>query len=146
MRPTAALPISPGRITARCCGTGSPVGMRGFMPWNAKAASTRTTPCRLPAGGCVIHNQRVIHGTGANLSNQDRLACVLVFGRGSGAGDRVAQLPLAGTAGARLAAAGRAAGASLAPAVGIRPTSLRTLLYDIKRAALALRRVYVTGG
>ncbi len=36
-------------------------------------------PCPLPAGGCVIHNQRTVHGAGPNLSDNDRMAYVLIF-------------------------------------------------------------------
>jgi ectoine hydroxylase-related dioxygenase (phytanoyl-CoA dioxygenase family) len=46
----------------------------GFDPADA-------VPCPLPAGGCVIHTQRALHGAGPNRSDRDRLAYVLVFDR-----------------------------------------------------------------
>jgi len=36
-------------------------------------------PCPLPMGGCVVHTQRTVHGAGPNVSDQDRLAYVLIF-------------------------------------------------------------------
>jgi Phytanoyl-CoA dioxygenase (PhyH) len=35
--------------------------------------------CPLPTGGCVIHNQRTVHGAGPNISDRDRMAYVLIF-------------------------------------------------------------------
>jgi ectoine hydroxylase-related dioxygenase (phytanoyl-CoA dioxygenase family) len=35
--------------------------------------------CPLPAGGCVIHTQRTIHGAGPNVSDRERMAYVLIF-------------------------------------------------------------------
>lgn len=35
--------------------------------------------CPLPAGGCVMHTGRVVHGAGRNHSDADRLAYVLIF-------------------------------------------------------------------
>ncbi|HEY1413804.1 MAG TPA: phytanoyl-CoA dioxygenase family protein, partial [Rhodopila sp.] len=37
--------------------------------------------CPLAAGGCVIHNGRTVHGAGPNISDQDRMAYVLIFDR-----------------------------------------------------------------
>ncbi len=36
--------------------------------------------CPLPAGGCVLHKTRTVHGAGANMTDQPRWAYVLVFG------------------------------------------------------------------
>jgi ectoine hydroxylase-related dioxygenase (phytanoyl-CoA dioxygenase family) len=46
--------------------------VEGFDPSDA-------VPCPMPAGGCVVHNQRTLHYAGPNLSDQDRLAYVLIF-------------------------------------------------------------------
>ncbi|MFL5284377.1 MAG: phytanoyl-CoA dioxygenase family protein [Rhodopila sp.] len=35
--------------------------------------------CPLPAGGCVMHTQRTVHGAGPNVSGRERLAYVLIF-------------------------------------------------------------------
>jgi hypothetical protein len=109
-------------------------------------------PCRLPAGGCVIHKQRVIHGAGANLSDQDRLAYVLVFDRVPMPAAEPRSFPWRAqqrTARAQRERAWRQQGGLLVhlwrQRSRIRPSSLRTLLYDIKRAVRAVRRVYVTG-
>jgi ectoine hydroxylase-related dioxygenase (phytanoyl-CoA dioxygenase family) len=45
-------------------------------PFDEKSAVT----CPLPAGGCVLHQPRTIHGSTANESNAPRLAYIMAFG------------------------------------------------------------------
>ncbi|MBS0639020.1 MAG: phytanoyl-CoA dioxygenase family protein [Proteobacteria bacterium] len=101
--------------------------------------------CPLPAGGCVMHNQRTVHGAGPNVSSHDRLAYVLIF-------DCVpvpARMPRAfpwreqqHTARAQRELAWRRRGGLLVhlwrQRSRVRVTSLRTLLFDCRRAVMAL--------
>jgi Phytanoyl-CoA dioxygenase (PhyH) len=43
----------------------------------------RAVACPLPAGGCTIHDQRILHCTDNNLSGVDRYAYILMFGMAS---------------------------------------------------------------
>lgn len=65
-----------------------PVQPHGFPGGDARVHALECTSgfdpkdgvvCALPAGGCVIHNQRTLHAAPANVSEGDRLAYVLIF-------------------------------------------------------------------
>jgi ectoine hydroxylase-related dioxygenase (phytanoyl-CoA dioxygenase family) len=126
--------------------------MHGFIPGMQDFDPGDAAPCPLPVGGCVIHNQRVVHGAGPNRSDRDRLAYVLVF-------DRV-PVPATGprsfpwraqqrTARAQRELAWRRQGGLLVHLWRQRSRirlSLRMLHYDIRWAARALRRAYAPGG
>jgi ectoine hydroxylase-related dioxygenase (phytanoyl-CoA dioxygenase family) len=40
---------------------------------------SKIVPCPLSAGSCTVHTAQTLHGTGPNLSDQPRMAYVLVF-------------------------------------------------------------------
>ncbi len=104
--------------------------------------------CPLEAGGCVIHNQRTVHGAPPNVSGQDRLAYVLIF-------DTVpvpAKIPRSfpwraqhKTARAQRELAWRRHGGLLVhlwrQRNRVRLTNPRTLLFDMRRAAWAVGRI-----
>jgi ectoine hydroxylase-related dioxygenase (phytanoyl-CoA dioxygenase family) len=108
--------------------------------------------CPLPAGGCVIHNQRTVHGAPPNVSDSDRLAYVLIF-------DTVpvpARVPRSfpwrsshKTARAQRELAWRRQGGLLVhmwrQRNRMRFSSPRTLLFDLRRALRAMRRIVVAG-
>ncbi|MFL5256382.1 MAG: phytanoyl-CoA dioxygenase family protein [Rhodopila sp.] len=117
----------------------------GFDPADA-------VPCPLPAGGCVIHTQRALHGAGPNRSDRDRLAYVLVFDRLPVPATEPRSFPWRAqqrTARAQRELVWRRQGGLLVHLWRQRSRirlNLRTLWYDMRRAARALRRAYVTGG
>lgn len=107
----------------------------------------------LPAGGCVIHNQRTVHGAGPNVSDRDRLAYVLIFDLVPTPGSAQRAFPWRAqhkTARARRELAWRRHGGLVVhlwrQRTRLRVTSLRTLLFDIRRAARAVRRMCLTRG
>jgi hypothetical protein len=117
----------------------------GFDPRDA-------VPCPLPAGGCVIHTGRTVHGAGPNVSDTDRLAYVLIF-------DKVptpAKVPRIfpwraehKTARTQRELAWRRQGGLLLhlwrQRNRMRVTSLRTLIFDLRRAARAVRKLVAAG-
>jgi Phytanoyl-CoA dioxygenase (PhyH) len=62
---THRFPHGDARVHALDCGDGLDV--------------SDAVTCPLPAGGCVIHCQRTIHGAGPNISGRERMAYVLIF-------------------------------------------------------------------
>jgi hypothetical protein len=104
--------------------------------------------CPLPTGGCVIHNGRTVHGAGPNTSDGDRMAYVLIF-------DLVptpARVPRSfpwreqhRTARAQRELEWRRHGGLLVhlwrQRRRVRITNIRTLLFDMQRAARAVRRM-----
>jgi len=108
--------------------------------------------CPLPLGGCVIHSGRTVHGAGPNISDQDRMAYVLIF-------DRVptpARLPRHfpwreqhRTARAKRELEWRRSGGLLVhlwrQRTRMRITSVKTLAFDLRRAAQAVRRIVLAG-
>jgi len=116
----------------------------GFDPRDAVS-------CPLAAGGCVIHSQRTVHGAGPNVSDRDRMAYVLIF-------DLVpvpARVPRTfpwraehRPARAQRELDWRRHGGLLVhlwrQRSRMRVTSVRTLLFDIRRAAKAVRRMVLT--
>lgn len=104
--------------------------------------------CPLPAGGCVIHNGRTVHGAGPNVSDQDRLAYVLIFDRVPVPAREHRTFPWRDrqqTARAERERAWRRQGGLLVhlwrQRSRIRVTSLRTLAFDMRRAARAAWRL-----
>jgi hypothetical protein len=105
-------------------------------------------PCPIPAGGCVIHNQRTLHYAGPNTSDRPRLAYVIIF-------DVVptpAQAPRSfpwraehNPARAHRERAWRRRGGLLIhlwrQRSRLRMTNIRALLFDVRRALEALRRI-----
>jgi hypothetical protein len=113
----------------------------GFNPRDAVA-------CPMPAGGCVIHSQRTIHGAGPNVSDRDRLAYVLIFDRVPTPAAAVRDFPWRArqqTARAQRELEWRRRGGLLVhlwrQRKRARLTDMRTLLFDIRRAARAVRRI-----
>ena len=116
----------------------------GFDPRKAVA-------CPLPAGGCVIHNGRVVHGAGPNVSDQDRMAYVLIFDRVPTPARQPRHFPWRAqhrTARAQRELEWRRSGGLLVhlwrQRTRVRVTSARTLLFDLRRAARAMRRLVLT--
>jgi hypothetical protein len=112
----------------------------GFDPGDA-------VPCPLPAGGCVIHTGRTLHGAGPNRSDHDRMAYVLIFDRVPVPARQPRQFPWREqhrTARAKREQEWRRHGGLLVhlwrQRTRVRVTSLRTLLFDVRRAARAMRR------
>jgi hypothetical protein len=113
----------------------------GFDPKDAVS-------CPLPAGGCVIHNGRIVHGAGPNLSGEDRLAYVLIFDLVPVPAREVRVFPWRAehkTARAEREKEWRRHGGLLVhlwrQRNRIRVTSVRTLLFDLRRAVRAMRRM-----
>ena len=107
--------------------------------------------CPVPAGWCVIHNGRTLHGAGPNLSDGDRMAYVLIFDRVPTPARVARQFPWRAehrTARAQRELAWRRSGGLLVhlwrQRKRMRVTSVRTLLFDIRRAARAVRRMVLT--
>jgi hypothetical protein len=118
--------------------------LSGFDP--AKAVS-----CALPTGGCVIHNGRTVHGAGPNTSDSDRLAYVLIFDRVPTPAKEPRYFPWRErqqTARAEREREWRRHGGLLVhlwrQRSRVRVTNLRTLAFDLKRAARAVRRLVPT--
>jgi hypothetical protein len=104
--------------------------------------------CPLLAGGCVIHNGRTVHGAGPNISDQDRMAYVLIFDLVPTPARNPRHFPWREhhrTARARRELEWRRHGGLLVhlwrQRNRIRFTSVRTLLFDVRRAARAMRRL-----
>jgi hypothetical protein len=113
----------------------------GFDPADAVA-------CPLPAGGCVLHNQRTVHGAGPNVSDRDRMAYVLIFDRVPRAALVARQFPWRleqRTARERRELEWRRHGGLLVhlwrQRARVRLNSPRTLISDLRRAARAVRRL-----
>lgn len=108
--------------------------------------------CSLPAGGCVIHHTRTVHGAGPNVSDRDRMAYVLIFDRVPTPVRQPREFPWREhhrTARAQRELAWRRHGGLLVhlwrQRTRIRVTSVRTLLFDLRRAARAMRRMLLAG-
>ena len=117
----------------------------GFEP--ATAVS-----CPLPTGGCVIHNGRTVHGAGPNVSDRDRLAYVLIFDRVPIPASQPRQFPWREnhrTAREQREREWRRQGGLLVhlwrQRNRVRVTSVRTLVFDMRRAARAVRRLVLAG-
>jgi hypothetical protein len=102
----------------------------------------------LAAGGCIIHNGRTLHGAGPNSSDQDRLAYVLIFDRVPTPVRQVRHFPWRDqhkTARSQREREWRRHGGLLVhlwrQRSRLRVTSVNTLLFDIRRAARAMRRM-----
>jgi hypothetical protein len=113
----------------------------GFDPRDAAA-------CAVPAGWCVIHTGRTLHGAGPNLSDSDRMAYVLIFDRVPTPARVARQFPWRAehrTARAQRELAWRRNGGLLVhlwrQRTRMRVTSVRTLLFDMRRAARAVRKM-----
>ena len=106
----------------------------------------------LPSGGCVIHNQRTVHGAGPNVSDRDRMAYVLIFDLVPTPAKQPRSFPWRAhhqTARAKRELAWRRQGGLLVhlwrQRSRMRLTSVRTLVFDMRRAVRALRRICLTG-
>jgi hypothetical protein len=117
----------------------------GFDPMDAVS-------CPLPQGGCVIHHGRTVHGAGPNLSDHDRMAYVLIFDLVPTPAREVRHFPWRAqhrTARAQRELQWRRHGGLLVhlwrQRSRVRLTSLATLLFDMRRAARAMRRLVRTG-
>lgn len=104
--------------------------------------------CPLSAGGCVIHNGRTVHGAGPNASGGDRMAYVLIFDTVPVPAKTERHFPWRAqhkTARAQRELEWRRHGGILVhlwrQRSRVRVTSIRTLLFDMRRAARAVRRV-----
>jgi hypothetical protein len=113
----------------------------GFDPRDAVS-------CPLPAGGCVIHTGRTLHGAGPNRSDHDRMAYVLIFDRVPVPAHQPREFPWRAqhrTARAQREREWRRHGGLLVhlwrQRTRVRVTSVRTLLFDMRRAARAMRRM-----
>jgi hypothetical protein len=113
----------------------------GFDPRNA-------VQCPLPAGGCVIHTQRILHGAGPNVSDRDRMAYVLIFDRVPTPARAIRHFPWREKhrpARERREREWRRHGGLLVhlwrQRRRVRVNSFRTLLFDLRRAANAVRRI-----
>jgi hypothetical protein len=109
--------------------------------------------CPLPAGGCVIHNGRTLHGAGPNQSYHDRMAYVLIFDRVPTPARQPREFPWReqqDTARARRERVWRRNGGLVVhlwrQRSRVRVTNLRTILFDLRRAARAMRRAILTPG
>ncbi len=112
----------------------------GFDPAEAVA-------CPLPAGGCVIHNGRTLHGAGPNRSGRDRMAYVLIFDRVPVPARHSREFPWRAqhnTARTKRERAWRRQGGLLVhlwrQRSRVRITNLRVLLFDLRRAMKATQR------
>ena len=108
--------------------------------------------CPLPAGGCVVHNQRTLHGAGPNISDSVRMAYVLIFDLVPTPVSVPRQFPWRAehrTARAERELAWRRHGGLLVhlwrQRTRMRVTSVRTLLFDVQRALRAVRRMVRVG-
>lgn len=117
----------------------------GFDPDQAVA-------CPLPAGGCVIHTGKTVHGAGPNPSERDRMAYVLIFDKVPVPAKTQREFPWRAqhqTARAKRELEWRRSGGLLVhlwrQRSRVRVTSVRTLLFDMRRAARAVKRVVTTG-
>ena len=107
--------------------------------------------CPLPAGGCVIHNARTVHGAGPNVSDSERRAYELIFDRVPTPARVVRHFPWREyhrPARARRELEWRRHGGLLVhlwrQRTRVRLTSIRTLAFDMRRAARAIRRILQT--
>ncbi|HQT76446.1 MAG: hypothetical protein B7Z80_05415 [Rhodospirillales bacterium 20-64-7] len=107
--------------------------------------------CPLPAGGCVIHNGRTVHGAGPNVSDRERLAYVMIFDRVPTPARTPREFPWRAkhrTARAAREREWRRHGGLLVhlwrQRSRVRMTNLRTLVFDLRRAARAVRRLCLT--
>ncbi|WP_428537846.1 phytanoyl-CoA dioxygenase family protein [Rhodopila sp.] len=110
-----------------------------------------TVACPVPAGWCVIHTGRTLHGAGPNLSDGERMAYVLIFDRVPTPARAAREFPWRAehrTARAQREMAWRRNGGLLVhlwrQRTRMRVTSVRTLLFDIRRAARAVRNLVLT--
>jgi hypothetical protein len=108
--------------------------------------------CPLSAGGCVIHNGRTLHGAGPNVSDRERMAYVLIFDRVPTPARTARHFPWREehrTARAQRELEWRRHGGLLVhlwrQRNRMRVTSIRTLLFDMRRAARAVRRLVLVG-
>jgi ectoine hydroxylase-related dioxygenase (phytanoyl-CoA dioxygenase family) len=105
-------------------------------------------PCPLPAGGCVIHNGRTLHGAGPNLSGGDRMAYVLIFDKVPTPAQQPRHFPWREQhrpARARRELEWRRHGGLLVHLWRQRTRiRMRTLPYDLLRAARAVRRLVLS--
>ena len=104
--------------------------------------------CPLQAGGCVIHTGRTVHGAGPNVSADDRMAYVLIFDRVPTPAQAPRHFPWREhhrTARAQRELDWRRRGGLLVhlwrQRTRVRVTSVRTLIFDIRRATRALFRI-----
>jgi len=104
--------------------------------------------CQIPAGGCVIHVGRTVHGAGPNTTDRERMAYVLIFDRVPVPAKVQRHFPWLSqhkTARAKRELEWRRHGGILVhlwrQRTRVRITSVRTLLFDVRRAARAVRRV-----
>jgi hypothetical protein len=106
-------------------------------------------PCPLPAGGCVIHTGRTLHGAGPNLSGGDRMAYVLKFDRLPTPAQQPKHFPWREQhrpARAQRELEWRRRGGLLVHLWRQRSRiRMHTLPYDLYRAARALRRIVLSG-
>ncbi|HEX2943292.1 MAG TPA: phytanoyl-CoA dioxygenase family protein [Rhodopila sp.] len=109
---------------------------------------SQAVSCPLPAGGCVIHNGRTVHGAGPNVSDQERLAYVMIFDRVPTPARVPREFPWRAqhrTARAQREREWRRHGGLLVhlwrQRSRLRMTNLRTLAFDLRRAARAVRRL-----
>jgi hypothetical protein len=112
----------------------------GFDPAAAVA-------CHLDTGGCVIHTQRTIHYAGPNLSDEPRLAYVLIFDLVPVPARTPREFPWRAahrTARAARERTWRRRGGLVVhmwrQRSRLRVTSLRHLMFDLRRAVRAFRR------
>ncbi|WP_428489937.1 phytanoyl-CoA dioxygenase family protein [Rhodopila sp.] len=110
-----------------------------------------TVACPVPAGWCVIHTGRTLHGAGPNPSDGDRMAYVLIFDRVPTPTRAAREFPWRAehrTARAQREMAWRRNGGLLVhlwrQRTRMRVTNVRTLLFDIRRAARAVRNLVLT--
>lgn len=104
--------------------------------------------CPLETGGCVIHNGRTVHGAGPNVSDHDRMAYVLIFDLVPTPAKSPRSFPWRAehkTARAQREREWRRHGGLLVhlwrQRSRMRVTNIRTLLFDMRRAAKAVRRM-----
>ena len=119
--------------------------IEGFDPGDAVS-------CPLQAGGCVIHNQRTVHGAGPNRSDQERMAYVLIYDRVPTPAQTIRDFPWRAahrTARTRRELAWRRQGGLFVhlwrQRTRVRVTSIGALLFDLRRAARAVRRLLLAG-
>lgn len=106
--------------------------------------------CHLPAGGCIIHTQRTLHGAGPNVSDHDRLAYVLIFDRVPTPVKQPRSFPWRvqqKTARAQRELEWRRSGGLFVhlwrQRSRLRVTNLRTLAFDVRRAVRATARIVI---
>jgi hypothetical protein len=116
----------------------------GFDPQDAVV-------CPLQAGGCVIHSGKTVHGAGPNISDQDRMAYVLIFDRVPTPAKNPRHFPWRAhhrTARAKRELEWRRHGGLLVhlwrQRTRVRMNNVKALLFDMRRAARAVRRVMLT--